>query len=120
MAPITKFSASVPSTERAADLVSMGFLERYPGVPMPSFLEISRDARDARDAKVPVDKARAPRPGGHRGSQVWTTRRSDAATEFAGTRNVPAVLNGAGRGTRAPSDPHHRTRPSAPRSPTPI
>ena len=46
------------------------------------------------------------------GSQVWTCRAADAAREFARTLNVPAYMNGAGRGTFPPGDPHHfhRTR----------
>src|SRR3954467_3061385 len=57
MAPITKFAASVPATERVADLVSMAFRECYHGAPGPSFLEIPRDVLDA---KVPVESARIP------------------------------------------------------------
>jgi acetolactate synthase-1/2/3 large subunit len=133
MTPITKFAATVPGTERAADLVSMAFRECYAGAPGPSFLEIPRDVLDA---KVPVDKARVPKAGGYRasthsvgdpeaiekladlvtraqkpcvllGNQVWTCRATDAATEFVRTLNVPAFMNGSGRGTLAPNDPHH-------------
>src|ERR1700741_880679 len=43
MSPITKFAATVPHTERAADLVSMAFRECYLGAPGPAFLEIPRD-----------------------------------------------------------------------------
>src|SRR3954453_24168476 len=57
MKPITKFAATVPSTARAADLVSMAFRECFHGAPGPSFLEIPRDVLDAR---VPVEKARIP------------------------------------------------------------
>jgi acetolactate synthase-1/2/3 large subunit len=133
MAPITKFAASVPSTARVADLVSMAFRECYLGAPGPSFLEIPRDVLDAR---VPVDQARVPQGGHYRastrsagdpdavqrladllvhaekpaillGSQVWTTRGTAAATELVRTLNVPAYMNGAGRGTLPPGDPHH-------------
>ncbi|PWV74610.1 acetolactate synthase-1/2/3 large subunit [Prauserella marina] len=133
MSPITKFAATVPATERAADIVSMAFRECYHGAPGPSFLEIPRDVLDA---KVPVDKARVPRAGGYRastrsagdpaaierladlivhaekpcvllGSQVWTCRATEAAIEFVRTLNVPAFMNGSGRGTLAPEDPHH-------------
>src|SRR5215468_6099727 len=46
MAPITKFAATVPHTERVADIVSMAFRECYNGAPGPSFLEIPRDVLD--------------------------------------------------------------------------
>ncbi|MFJ4100389.1 thiamine pyrophosphate-binding protein [Amycolatopsis japonica] len=133
MAPITKFSATVPHTARVADLVSMAFRECYHGAPGPSFLEIPRDVLDA---KVPVDKARIPAEGRYRastrnagdpadierladllvhakkpaillGSQVWTTRATGPATELVRGLNIPAYMNGAGRGTLPPGDPRH-------------
>jgi acetolactate synthase-1/2/3 large subunit len=133
MAPITKFAATVPDTARVADLVSMAFRESFNGAPGPSFLEIPRDVLDA---KVPVDKARVPQAGRYRastrnagdpeaverladllvhakkpaillGSQVWTTRATESATELVRTLNIPAYMNGAGRGTLPPGDPHH-------------
>ncbi|MEW9548066.1 thiamine pyrophosphate-binding protein [Nonomuraea sp. NPDC050783] len=133
MTPITKFAATVPSTERVADIVSMAFRECYHGAPGPSFLEIPRDVLDA---KVPVEKARIPKPGHYRastrqqgdpeaierladllahadkpcvllGSQVWTCRATDAAIDFVRALNVPAYMNGSGRGTLPPGDPHH-------------
>ena len=107
MSPITKFAASVPATERVADLVSMAFRECYLGAPGPSFLEIPRDILDT---KVPLAKARVPVAGKYRastrsagdpesiekladlvvhaekpcvllGSQVWTCRGTEAAAE---------------------------------------
>ncbi|MEU4510160.1 thiamine pyrophosphate-binding protein [Nonomuraea wenchangensis] len=133
MTPITKFAATVPSTERVADLVSMAFRECYHGAPGPSFLEIPRDVLDA---KVPLEKARIPKAGHYRastrqqgdpeaverladllahaekpcillGSQVWTCRATDAAIDFVRALNVPAYMNGSGRGTLPPGDPHH-------------
>src|SRR3954470_19469845 len=65
MTPITKFAATVPSTERAADMVSMAFRECYHGAPGPSFLEIPRDVLDA---NVPLAKARIPESGRYRAS----------------------------------------------------
>jgi len=41
------------------------------------------------------------------GTQVWTCRGTDAAINFVKTLNIPAFMNGAGRGTLPPSDPHH-------------
>jgi acetolactate synthase I/II/III large subunit len=133
MAPITKFAATVPATTRVADLVSMAFRECYAGAPGPSFLEIPRDVLDAR---IPLEQARIPEAGHYRaatrsagdpaaierladllthaqkpaillGSQVWTTRGTDAAIELLRTLNIPAYMNGAGRGTLPPGDPHH-------------
>jgi acetolactate synthase I/II/III large subunit len=131
--PITKFSATVPTTERVADMISMAFRECYHGAPGPSYLEIPRDILDA---KVDLSKARIPKPGQYRasirsigdpadiekladilvhakkpcvllGTQVWTCRGTEAAISFAKTLNIPAFMNGAGRGTLPPGDPHH-------------
>ncbi|HEX2280099.1 MAG TPA: thiamine pyrophosphate-binding protein [Candidatus Tectomicrobia bacterium] len=131
--PITKFSATVPTTERIADMISMAFRECYHGAPGPSYLEIPRDILDA---KVDLSKARIPEPGHYRasirsigdpadiekladilvhakkpcvllGTQVWTCRGTEAAVAFAKTLNIPAFMNGAGRGTLPPGDPHH-------------
>ncbi|MFB9903641.1 thiamine pyrophosphate-binding protein [Allokutzneria oryzae] len=133
MAPITKFSATVPDTARVADMVSMAFRECYHGAPGPAFLEIPRDVLDA---KVPVADARVPSAGRYRastrnggdpadverladllvrskkpaillGGQVWTTRATESARELVRELNVPAYMNGAGRGTLPPGDPHH-------------
>ncbi|GAA1023120.1 acetolactate synthase I/II/III large subunit [Acrocarpospora pleiomorpha] len=133
MTSITKFAATVPGTERVADIVSMAFRECYNGAPGPSFLEIPRDVLDA---SVPVAKARIPEAGRYRastrqagdpeaierladllvhsekpcvllGSQVWTCRATDDAIDFVRALNVPAYMNGSGRGTLPPGDPHH-------------
>src|SRR6266403_5473670 len=63
--PITKFSASVPTTDRIADMISMAFRECYHGAPGPSYLEIPRDILDA---KVDASKARIPQPSRYRAS----------------------------------------------------
>ena len=138
MQPITKFAATVPSTARIADMVSMAFRECMNGAPGPSFLEIPRDVLDA---EVELAKARIPAAGHYRastrlvadpddiekladilakserpcillGTQVWTCRAAAAAAEFVRKLNIPAYMNGAGRGTLPPGDPHHfhRTR----------
>jgi acetolactate synthase-1/2/3 large subunit len=132
MKPITKFASSVPSTARVADMVTMAFRECYNGAPGPSFLEIPRDVLDA---KVPLEKARIPAPSHYRwstkslgdprdieklagilakakqpvvllGTQTWTCRAAEEAKRFAKTLNVPVFMNGAGRGTLPPGDPH--------------
>jgi acetolactate synthase-1/2/3 large subunit len=133
LTPITKFAATVPSTERVADLVSAAFRECFHGAPGPSYLEIPRDVLDRR---VPVELARLPQPGRYRastrtagdpeaierladllvrserpcvllGSQVWTCRATGAARDLIAELNLPAYMNGAGRGTLPPGDPHH-------------
>lgn len=133
MRPITKFASSVLTTERVADMVSMAFRESLAGAPGPVFLEIGRDILDGR---VPLERAVLPQAGQYRastksigdpadierladilvnaerpcvllGSQVWTCRGADAATELVRTLNIPAFMNGAARGTLAPGDPHH-------------
>ncbi|QBI54216.1 thiamine pyrophosphate-binding protein [Streptomonospora litoralis] len=131
--PISKFAATVPHTERVADLVSMAFRESLSGAPGPSFLEIPRDILDA---SVPVESARVPKAGHYRastrqggdpdaierlaellvrserpsillGHQVWTTRATQSATDLVRSLNVPVYMNGGGRGTLPPADPHH-------------
>ncbi len=141
LAPITKFSASVSSTERAADMVSMAARECFAGAPGPSYLEIPRDVLDR---EVPLDKAVIPEPGRYRastrslgdpadiekladllvdserpaillGSQVWTVRGHTEAVDLVRKLNIPAYFNGSGRGLLPPGDPHHfhRTRRDA-------
>ncbi|MGK4907213.1 thiamine pyrophosphate-binding protein [Streptomyces albus] len=133
MSPITKFAATVPDTARVADMVSMAFRECWHGAPGPSFLEIPRDVLDA---KVLAEQARVPQAGRYRastrqagdpdavqrladllvaaerpavllGGQVWTTRATGPARDLVRALDVPAYMNGAGRGTLPPGDPHH-------------
>ena len=140
-APITKFSASVRSTERIADMVAMAARECFTGAPGPSYLEIPRDVLDR---EVPADKAVVPERGRSRastrsigdpadieklaellvrserpavllGTQVWTCRGHEAATGLFKALNVPCYMNGAARGVLPPGDPHYfnRTRADA-------
>ena len=141
MSPITKFAATVPHTERVADMVSMAFREAVNGAPGPSYLEIPRDVLDA---KVPLERARIPKAGAYRastksigdprdiekladllvnaerpaalfGTQVWTSRGHDDAVSLCHALNMPGYMNGASRGIFAPGDPHgfNRTRSMA-------
>ncbi len=133
MRPITKFSSSVLTTERVADMVSMAFRESCAGAPGPAYLEIGRDVLDRHvpreSAVIPaagryrastqslgdvadIDRmaailAQAERPCVLLGTQVWTCRASEAAVEFARTFNLPVFMNGAARGTLPPGDRHH-------------
>ena len=138
MAPITKFSTSVRSTERIADMIAMATRECWNGAPGPAYLEIPRDVLDA---KVDLDKAVIPKPGHYRasieslgdpediekladalvnaerpcillGTQVATCKAFDQAIDLVRSLNIPAYMNGSGRGTLPPGDPHHfhRTR----------
>ncbi len=141
MTPITKFAATVPSTARIADMVSMAARECFSGAPGPSYLEIPRDVLDA---EIPLAQARIPAPGSYRastksigdpadiekladilvaserpcillGSQVQTGGGGAAAIELVRALNIPAYMNGAARGTLPPGDPHYfnRTRRTA-------
>ena len=141
MRPITKFSSTVASTERVADMVAMAAREIFTGAPGPAYLEIPRDVLDR---EIPADKAVLPEGGRYRastksvgdpadiekladllinsdhpaillGQQVWTCRGHEAAIDMVRALNIPAYFNGAGRGLLPPGDPHHfhRTRRDA-------
>ena len=122
MRPITKFAASVRSTERVADMISMAARECFAGAPGPSYLEIPRDVLDR---EIEVAKAVVPQAGHYRastkalgdpadiekladmlvaaerpviliGSQVWTCRGHAAAIDLVRALDIPAYFNGAG------------------------
>ncbi len=141
MTPITKFAASVPSTERVADMISMAAREAFNGAPGPVYLEIPRDVLDR---EVDATKAVLPQPGKYRastksigdprdiekladllvnaerpailyGQQVWTGRGHNEAIALLRGLDIPGYFNGASRGLLPPGDPHHfdRTRTQA-------
>ncbi|WP_038097356.1 thiamine pyrophosphate-binding protein [Thioalkalivibrio sp. HK1] len=141
MRPITKFSSTVASTERVADMVAMAARECFTGAPGPSYLEIPRDVLDR---EVPLESAVLPDAGKYRasirsagdpadierladllvhserpaillGTQVWTCRGHEEALGLVRSLNLPAYFNGSGRGLLPPGDPHHfhRTRGDA-------
>lgn len=141
MAPITKFSAGVLSTDRVADMIAMAARESFNGAYGPSYLEIPRDILDA---EIPVEKAVLPTPGKYRGSvrsigdpadiekladilikskrpavlfgqQVWAAQGHNEAISLVRSLDIPAYLNGASRGMLHPNDPHgfDRTRSMA-------
>jgi acetolactate synthase-1/2/3 large subunit len=111
----------------------MAFREAFHGAPGPVYLEIGRDVLDG---KVAVSRARVPNLGHYRastralgdpadverladllhdsrkpvvllGNQVRSCRATDEAVEFAESCQVPAFMNGAGRGTLPPGHPNH-------------
>ena len=141
MSPITKFAATVPSTERVADMVSMAAREAFNGAPGPVYLEIPRDVLDR---EVERAKAIVPKPGHYRastrspgdprdiekiadllvnserpailyGQQVWTARGHEEASALLRALDIPGYFNGGSRGLLPPGDPHHfdRTRSNA-------
>lgn len=141
MAPITKFAATVPSTERVADMVTMAAREAFNGAPGPAYLEIPRDVLDR---EIDISKAVIPQPGRYRastksigdpadiekladilvnaerpailyGQQVWTGRGHKEAIALLRGLDIPGYFNGASRGLLPPGDPHHfdRTRSQA-------
>ncbi|MGC1731002.1 MAG: thiamine pyrophosphate-binding protein [Steroidobacteraceae bacterium] len=141
MSPITKFAATVPSTERVADMISMAAREAFSGAPGPVYLEIPRDVLDR---EVDVTKAIVPKPGHYRastrsigdprdiekladiltnserpailyGQQVWAARGHEEAIALLRGLDIPGYFNGASRGLLPPGDPHHfdRTRGQA-------
>src|SRR3569833_1958048 len=117
MAPITKFAASVSSTERVADMISMAAREAFNGAPGPAYLEIPRDVLDR---EIDVTKAVIPQPGRYRastksvgdpqdiekladllvnserpailyGQQVWTSRGHEEAIALLRASTFPAI-----------------------------
>ncbi len=141
MSPITKFAASVPATERIADLIAMAAREAFSGAPGPCYLEIPRDVLDR---EIDVARAVVPQPGCYRastrsigdprdverladllvdserpailyGQQVWIARGHREAVALLRGLDVPGYFNGASRGLLPPGDPHHfdRTRGEA-------
>lgn len=141
MAPITKFSSGVFSTERIADMISMAARECFAGAYGPSYLEIPRDILDA---EISIENARIPEAGHYRssarnigdpkdiekladllinakrpavlfGQQVWASRSHQECIDFVRQLDIPAYMNGAARGIMRQGDPHHfdRTRSDA-------
>ncbi len=136
MAPITKFSAGVRSTERIADMISMAAREVFSGAYGPAYLEIPRDVLDG---EVSVDAAVIPEPGHYRasvrsigdpddierladllvkaekpaillGTQVWMARGHEDAIALVRDLNIPAYMNGSARGLLPTGDPHYFNR----------
>ena len=141
MSPVTKWAASVRSTERIADMVSMGCREAWGEVPGPVYLEIPRDLLDRsielQDCVIPaaghyrlsckvmcsppeIEKladllVHAEKPAALFGSQVWNGRSHREALELIRTFDIPAYTNGSARGIFRNDDPlsFDRTRDKA-------
>lgn len=130
MRPITKWAVSVPEGRRIPEYISMAFRAAVTGVPGPVFLELPIDhlfgmyeegdvwfpTRYRSEAGVAGDpryvaQALALIKGAERpvmlvGSQLrWSVRR-EAYPEFVRTFGLPVYLNGLGRGSLPPDDPH--------------
>jgi acetolactate synthase-1/2/3 large subunit len=139
MRPITKWSVAVPEGRRIPEYLSMAFRTATTGLPGPVFLEMPIDqlfdsyemekiwfpteyrseAGMAGDPRY-IDKALAAIKGAEKpvalvGTQLrWSVRR-EAYPEFAKTFGMPIYVNGLGRGSLPPEDPHFfsRTRKQA-------
>ncbi len=131
MAPVTKWAASVRTTERIADMVSMACREANGPVQGPVLLEIPRDLLDA---EVDIRQCRIPAAGRYRaanrmvpdeasieqladllvqaqrpvvlfGSRVWDSRSHIEAQQLARAFDIPVYVNGSARGIFRPDDP---------------
>jgi len=129
MRPITKWSRSIPGTERIPEYLSMAFRHALSDRPGPVFLEIPVDlllnrveepsvvfpekyrteARPQGDAAY-VGQAlalleSAERPVVIAGSAIWWTDAADALRAFAERAQLPVFLNAIGRGCLPPNHP---------------
>src|SRR6202034_3156674 len=91
--PITKFAASVPSTERVADMISMAAREAFNGATGPVYLEIPRDVLDR---EVDIGKAVIPQPGKYRAStkSIGDPRDIERLADILVNAERPAILYG--------------------------
>src|SRR3982074_14948 len=93
MTPITKFAATVPSTERVADMISMAAREAFNGAPGPVYLEIPRDILDR---EIDLTKAVIPKPGHYRAStrSIGDPRDIEKLADILVNSERPAILYG--------------------------
>jgi acetolactate synthase-1/2/3 large subunit len=139
MRPITKWATSVPEGRRLPEYVSMAFRAATTGLPGPVFLEMPIDQLfdqyDEDRISFPtsyrteagiggdpryIDRAlallkSAQRPVALVGSQLrWSVRR-EAYAKFVETFGMPVYVNGLGRGSLRPGNPHffaHTRKPA--------
>jgi acetolactate synthase-1/2/3 large subunit len=130
MRPITKWAVSVPEGRRLAEYVSMAFRIATTGLPGPVYLEMPIDqlfntyeeerlvfptryrteagiAGDARYVERAFERLRkAQRPVALVGSQLRWSKRRAAYPLFVQTFGMPIYVNGLGRGSLPPDNPH--------------
>jgi len=130
MRPITKWSVAVPEGRRMAEFVSMAFRVATTGLPGPVFLEMPIDqlfdqyeedkvfwpTKYRTDAGMAGDPAyierafelikSAQKPVALVGSQLRWSARREAYPEFVRTFGMPIYVNGLGRGSLPPDNPH--------------
>jgi acetolactate synthase-1/2/3 large subunit len=138
MRPITKWAISVPEGRRIPEYLSMAFRTATTGMPGPVFLEMPIDqlfdSYDEANVRFPtqyrteagiagdpshIEQAlalikQAQHPVALVGTQLrWSPRRG-AYPEFVKTFGMPIYVNGLGRGSLPPEDPHFFSRTRKP------
>jgi acetolactate synthase-1/2/3 large subunit len=138
MRPITKWAISVPEGRRIPEYLSMAFRAATTGMPGPVFLEMPIDqlfdSYEEEKIRFPtgyrteagiagdpshIEQAlalikRAEHPVALVGSQLRWSARRQAYPEFARTFGMPIYVNGLGRGSLPPGDPHFFSRTRKP------
>jgi len=138
MRPITKWAISVPEGRRIPEYLSMAFRTATTGLPGPVFLEmpidqlfdsyqeetvrfptnyrteagIAGDPRYIEEALALIKQAA--HPVALVGTQLRWSARREAYPEFARTFGMPIYVNGLGRGSLPPGDPHFFSRTRKP------
>ena len=130
LAPVTKRSATIPTTDAIAPEVDAALTLATSPHRGPVFLDVAMDvvfggataqvpAAPVRTPVVPdadaLDRAAAVLAAARRpllvlGSDVWSDGAEAAAVALATELGIPVVPNGMGRGILPPSDPHLVTR----------
>jgi acetolactate synthase-1/2/3 large subunit len=120
MRPVTKWSVSIPSTDRIQEYVDSAFRIAQAGVPGPVFLEVPLDLlmNWAEDTLPATSPQTPPRPGGDPysiasaakllaaserpmfivGTQLRWSSRPDSVKQLADKIEAPIYLNGMARG----------------------
>jgi acetolactate synthase-1/2/3 large subunit len=138
MRPITKWAISVPEGRRIPEYLAMAFRTATTGMPGPVFLEMPIDqlfdsyeeeqirfpTRYRTEAGVAGDPShieqalalikQAQHPVALVGTQLRWSPRREAYPEFVKTFGMPVYVNGLGRGSLPPADPHFFSRTRKP------